>query len=350
MLLSRDTSRATSLDVLAGLAERVTALVRRLVDEGAAAYDIGQLVAELNDRTVVRVLALTAAALEDAGARAPVPFCWLTFGSEARREQTLRTDQDNGLVYADPPPELATEAADYYARFAEAATRGLVAVGFPPCPGNIMASNPKWCQPMAAWARHFRRCMDEPLPERVLGAAIHFDIRPLTGALELGAGLVELVRREAPAHRLFLALLARDVVERRLPTTLLGGLAIARRGPQAGTVDVKGGGTMQLVGAGRVLALELELARHNTIERVRAAGARGVWDDAETREIVDACQVLMRLRVVHQLGQLERGQLPDNRIAPAWLPRADALLLRDALRTVASVQRTVRGRYPEGIG
>ena len=192
--------------------------------------------------------------------------------------------------------------------------------------------------------------MDEPLPGQVLGAAIHFDIRPLAGALELGAGLVELVRREAPAHRLFLALLARDVVERRLPTTLLGGLAIARRGPQAGTVDVKGGETMQLVGAGRVLALELELAKHNTIERVRAAGARGVWDDAETREIVDACQVLMRLRVVHQLGQLERGQLPDNRIAPARLPRADALLLRDALRTVASVQRTVRGRYPEGIG
>jgi CBS domain-containing protein len=350
VLLSRDIGRAASLDVLAGLADQVTALVRRLVADGGSANDIGQLVAELNDRMVVRVLGLTAAALGTGGAGPPVPFCWLTFGSEARREQTLRTDQDNGLVYADPPPELAAATADYYARFAEAAIRGLVAIGFPLCPGDVMASNPRWCQPMSVWTGYFRRCMDEPLPERVLGAAIHFDVRPLTGALELGVGLGELVRREAPTHRLFLALLARDVVDRRVPLTMLGRLSVARRGPQAGTIDVKGGATMQLVGAGRVLALELALAESNTIERVRAAGARGVWSERETREIVDACQVLMRVRLVHQLEQLARGQAPDNRVVPARLSRADALLLRDALRTVSLVQRTVRGRYPEGIG
>jgi CBS domain-containing protein len=213
-----------------------------------------------------------------------------------------------------------------------------------------MASNPKWCQPMAAWARYFRRCLDEPVPERVLGAAIHFDVRPLTGALELGGGLVELVRREAPTHRLFLALLARDVVERRLPLTLLGRLAVPRRGPDAGTVDVKAGGTMQLVGAGRVLALELGLAERNTLDRIRAAAARGIWPETHARELADAGQVLMRLRLVHQLAQLGRGQTPDNRIVPARLSRADALLFRDALRTIGSVQQTVRGRYPEGLG
>jgi CBS domain-containing protein len=350
VLLSRDISRAVSLDVLAGLADRVTALVRRLVDEGGSAYDIGQLVAELNDRMVVRVLDLAAAALDEAGLRAPVPYCWLTFGSEARREQTLRTDQDNGLVYADPPADLATAAAEYYARFATVTIDGLVAIGFPRCPGDVMASNPRWCQPMSAWTRYLLHCMDEPLPERVLGAAIHFDVRPLAGALELGTGLVDLVRGEAPAHRLFLALLARDVVDRRLPVTMLGHLAVTRRGSQAGTIDVKTGGTMQLVGAGRVLALELGLAERNTIERVRAASTRGVWREAEARDVEDACQLLMRVRLVHQLEQLAAGTMPDNRIAPARLTRADALLLRDALRTIAAVQRTVRGRYPEGIG
>lgn len=350
VLLGRDIARALSLDALAGLADRVTGLARDLVAAGTSAYDLGQLVAELNDRLVVRVLGLTAAALQEAGAAPPVPFCWLTFGSEARREQTLRTDQDNGLVYADPSPEVAPSAADYFARFAEAAIRGLVTVGFPPCPGNIMASNPLWCQPMTAWQRYFRRCLEEPVPERVLGAAIHFDVRPLSGALELGAGLVELVRREAPAHRLFLALLAHDVVARRLPLTLLGRLAVPRRGPDAGIVDVKAGGTMQLVGAGRVLALELGLAEHNTLDRIRAAAARGVWPERQAREVTDAGQVLMRLRLVHQLEQLARGQTPDNRIVPARLSRAEALLFRDALRTIGAVQQTVRGRYPEGLG
>ncbi len=350
VLLGRAIGRAASLEALAGLADQVTTLVRRLVEDGGSAYDIGQLVAELNDRMVVRVLGLIETTLDVANGPPPVPFCWLSFGSEARREQTLRTDQDNGLVYSDPPPELAAAAADYYARFAQAAIRGLVAIGFPLCPGNVMASNPRWCQPLAVWAAYLRRCMAEPVPERVLGAAIHFDVRPLAGALELGESLFELVRREAPAHRLCLGLLARDVVARRLPLTMLGRLSVARRGPQAGTVDVKGGGTMQLVGAARVLALELALPERNTIERVRAAGARGVWSEAETREIADAGQVLMRIRLVHQLEQLARGQTPDNRVALARLSRADALLFRDALRTVALVQRTVRGRYPEGLG
>jgi signal-transduction protein with cAMP-binding, CBS, and nucleotidyltransferase domain len=99
-----------------------------------------------------------------------------------------------------------------------------------------------------------------------------------------------------------------------------------------------------------VLALELGLAEHNTLDRIRAAAARGVWPDRQAREITDAGQVLMRLRLVHQLEQLARRQTPDNRIVSAQLSRADALLFREALRVVGGVQQTVRGRYPEGLG
>lgn len=168
--LAREIGRAVSLDALGGLAGRVTDVVRRLLDEGGRAYDIGQLVAELNDRLVVRVLGLTAAALEEVGETAPVPYCWLLFGSEARREQTLRTDQDNGLVYANPPADLVEPAARYYRRFAKEAIRGLVRIGFPPCPGGAMASNPRWCQPLAVWVEYFRSWMTDT---RRLAAALH---------------------------------------------------------------------------------------------------------------------------------------------------------------------------------
>ncbi|MGH7278391.1 MAG: DUF294 nucleotidyltransferase-like domain-containing protein, partial [Candidatus Rokuibacteriota bacterium] len=348
--LGREIGRALSLDALATLAARVTALVGRLVDEGGTAYDIGQIVAELNDRLVVRVLALAAGELEEAGEPAPpVPFCWLTFGSEARREQTLRTDQDNGLVYADPPAELAEGVAAYYTRFAAAAIRGLVTIGFPPCPGDVMASNPRWCRPLSAWERYFRRCMTEPTPEQILAASIHFDVRPLVGALELGERLSGLLRREAPSQRLFLALLARDVVGRRPALTVFGRIAVEGRGPREGRVDVKGGGGMQLVGAARLHALELGVAESNTIDRFRAAGAHGIYGEAQTREITDACQLLMRLRLAHQLEQLARGQTPDNEVTPARLSHADALLLRDALATVRRVQSVVSGRFPRGV-
>ncbi|HEY7541739.1 MAG TPA: DUF294 nucleotidyltransferase-like domain-containing protein [Methylomirabilota bacterium] len=343
--LAREIAGATSLDSLANLAGRVTALVRRLVDEGGTTYAIGQLVAELNDRIVVRVLGLAAGALEAAGEEAPpVRFCWLAFGSEARREQTLRTDQDNGLVYEDPPAYLAARAAEYYGKLANAAIESLVHVGFPRCPANAMASNPTWCQPTSVWEGYFRRWMAEAGPEHVLAACIYFDIRPLGGAMGLATRLVDVVR-EAPEHRAFLGYLASDVVARRLPLTIFGNVAVHRTGPHRGAVDLKGAGGLQLVGAGRLYDLALALGETNTVDRFRAAAVRGVITEVEARDIADAHQNLMRLRLLHQLDCLAQGEIPDNYIVPSRLSRADAVLVREAMRTVAGVQAKIRERF-----
>ena len=344
--VARELDRAPSLEALAALGGRITALVGRLVAEGASAYDVGQFVAELNDRVVLRVLALTAAALETQGLPPPaVPYCWLAFGSEARREQTLRTDQDNGLVYADPPAEVAGAVAAYYARFAEDAVRGLVATGVPLCPGNAMASNPRWCQPLSVWAGYFRTWMDHPSGEELLAASIYFDLRPLAGDLEQGQRLVALVRQEAPSSRVLLGLLARDVVTRRPALTLFGNIAVRRAAGRRATVDIKGGGVMQLTGAGRVAGLELGLEAVNTVDRFHAAAERGLYQREEAREITDAYQHLMRLRLVHQLAQAARGETPDNLVEPGTLSHADRLLFRDALQTVQRVQEGLRQRF-----
>jgi CBS domain-containing protein len=344
--LAREIGRAPSLDRLTGLAARVTTLVRRLVEDGGTAYDIGHLVAELNDRIVRRVLAIATGALADAGFEAPpVPYCWLTFGSEARREQTLRTDQDNGLVYADPPSDLAERAAAYYAKFAATAIEGLVQIGFPRCPGNFMASNPTWCQPVQVWSEYFRRWMTDASPEHVLAACIYFDIRPLGPATDLAGSLVDIVQAEAPQHTPFLRHLAADVASRRLPLTIFGNLAVPRSGPHRGALDIKGSGGLQLVGAGRVYNLALSLGKTNTVDRLRGAAARGAFSDTEAREIGDAYQHLMRLRLVHQLENLAGGKAPDNYIVPSRLSRADALLLRDAMKTISRVQAEIRERF-----
>jgi CBS domain-containing protein len=338
--LSRAIGDARSLDVLKALASDVTQIVRRLVRAGASAYDVGALVAELNDQLVQRVLQLTTEALAAAGDHSTVPYAWLVFGSEARREQTLRTDQDNGLVYADPAPDEADDTASYYARFAENAVRGLVTIGFPPCPGGIMASNPAWCRPLGGWLESFGRWLDHPSPPEVLAASIHFDLRPIAGVVGLGRELGAFIEREAPTRRVFLAMLAQDVVSRPPPLTLFGRIATRR-----GRVDVKGAAAMPLAGAARVHALELGLSEVNTVDRFRAAGARGWYTVAETTEIGDAYHHVLRLRLVHQLAQLDRGMVPDNLIDHRMLSRADALLLRDAFRTVTRVQAGLRERF-----
>jgi len=345
--LSREIERAPAIGALAALAERVTALVRQLLRQGGSAYDIGQLVAELNDRLVLRVLGLVDERLSSE-TPAPVPYCWLAFGSEARREQTLRTDQDNGLVYADPDPGAAAAAAAWYGRFSGEVVRGLVETGFPPCEGGIMASNPRWCQPLAAWRAYFDGWMAVQAPEQILAASIFFDLRPLAGALELAASLRGLVREEAPGQRPFLRFLAHDVVSRPVPLTMFGNVATGR-GERRGRVDVKAGGGMQLVGAGRLHALELGLEETNTVDRFRAAAERGLYKEEVAAEIADAWQHLVRLRLVHQLGQLERGERPDNEVDVRRLSRADAVLLREALRTVARLQAELRERFATSL-
>jgi CBS domain-containing protein len=214
-----------------------------------------------------------------------------------------------------------------------------------------MASNPRWCQPRATWLAYFERWLDHPAPEELLAASIYFDLRALHGRRDLAAPLEHCLRTRAPGARAFLRLLAHDVASRRVPRTLLGNVAVRRRGAARGTVDLKSAGVLQLTGAARVDALALGLAATNTIDRFRGAGERGVYTKAEVQEVTDACQHLMRLRLAHQLERLATGAPPDNRIEPARLSRADAVLLREALATVQRVQRGLRVRFAtEGLG
>jgi CBS domain-containing protein len=344
VVLAREIETAASTEDLARLGARVTALVRRLVDEGGTPYDVGRIVAELNDRIVQRVLARVAAGL-DGGAPPPVAFSWLSFGSEARREQTLRTDQDNGLVYADPPEESRAMVEAYFARFTAEAIAALVAVGFPECPGRIMASEAALRQPVGVWAERFRGWIRESGPEEILAACIFFDVRPVGGAEALAARLRDVIRTEAPGARRFLGFLARDVVDRPVALTVLGNVRVARSGPWRGTVDVKGGGSLQLVGAARLHALALGSDETNTVDRFRAAAAAGLYPDEECREITDAYQHLTRIRLLHQLACVDRGEPPDNHVDPRRLTHADRVLFLDALKTVGRVQSGLKERY-----
>ena len=347
VVLAREIAAADSHAALARAAARITVLVQRLVEGGRRATDIAALVAELNDRLVLRALAAAEAAVAAVEGPAPAatPYCWLVFGSEGRREQTLRTDQDNGLVYADPTRADAAACARWFGRLAGEAIAALVAIGFPPCPAGAMASNPRWCQPLATWRGYFARWMDEPTPEHVLAACMYFDLRPVGGRPDLGRELRALLREEAPRRRHFLSALARDVVERAVPLSVLGRVTPERRGPHRGTVDLKGGGGIHLVGAGRVYALDLGLDATDTAARLAGAAAAGLLPADVASAAVEAHEHLLRLRLRHQLAQTAAGAAPDNRVAPGKLSRHEAVLLREALRTVGEAQAHLRDRY-----
>jgi CBS domain-containing protein len=348
--LVREIESAGSEEGLVALAPRVASVVRWLAGGGAGAAEIGRLVAELNDRLVRRALDLVLSATEAAGhGRPPVPFTWLAAGSEGRREQTLKTDQDNGLVYRDPPAGQEATAATYFEQLATRMGQALSRLGFPPCAGGFMASNPQWRQPERVWRQYFESWMETPQPEALLRASLFFDLRPVAGSDEVGATLWEWVCGRAPSRVLFLRHMAKSALERPVPLGFFGGFVVERSGGHKDLLDLKGRGIFPITQAMRTYALSLGVRETNTLDRLSAAGARGVFTPREVAEVSDAYELVARLRLAHQLACLDGGLPPDNFIDPRTLGKADRLLLKEAFKTIAWVQRHLADRFQTSV-
>jgi CBS domain-containing protein len=344
--LVRDIEGQGTLDGLAESAPRVQGVIKWLAEAGAGAFDIGRIVAELNDRLVGRALELNLAVLEaDGHGPPPLPFTWLAAGSEGRREQTLKTDQDNGLVYADPPPAMRDAAAGYFARLAGIMGETLIRLGFPPCTGGFMASNPPWCQPDSIWRRYFTGWMETQEPEQVLHASLFFDLRPVAGDEAVGRALWEWVCERAPSQRLFLGYMAKAALQRHVPLGLFGGFIVERAGSRKDTLDLKARGVFPVTQAMRVCALSQGLRETNTLERLLVSGREGLFSSREVDDLRDAHEVIARLRLTHQLACLDEGAPPDNFINPETLGKADRLLLKEAFKTIGWLQRWIEDRF-----
>jgi CBS domain-containing protein len=350
--LVRQIEAQGSVDGLVALAAQVPMVIRRLAREGVGAFDLGRLVAEFNDRLVRRTVELTEAVLAEEGRGGPpVPYSWLALGSEGRREQTFKTDQDNGLVYEDPSDDLREVAATYFARLGESVGVALVRQGFPSCPGGYMASNPQWCQPASTWRGYFTSWMMNPHPQRLLDAAIVFDLRPVAGHVAPGDALWAWVCDQAPSQLLFLRYMAWDAVNRTPPLGWFGRFVVERAGPTRGRLDLKGRGVFPMTQAMRVCALSLGLPQTNTVDRLLAVGQRDGFSPAEVKELQDAYEVVFRLRMMHQIACVEAGRPADNLVDPSALSKVDRLLLREAFRTLAWLQRALADRFQTaGLG
>lgn len=343
--LSRAAEAAPSVEALSALMPDVTATTRRLFEEGVSGYELGRIVAEINDVVVRRVFSLVEADLQPAAGVAPVAFCWLALGSEGRREQTIRTDQDNALIYADPPPAARPAVARYFRTLAERAIETLTRLGYPRCPADAMASNPRWCQPLAVWREYFAEWVRDTTVEHLMYSSIFFDFRPVAGDPDLATALRAEIRAQVGAWRSFPRYLAKLAVSHAPPLGLFGRFRRHRTNGGRG-VDLKLGGMLLLTNALRAYAIELGLDETNTLERLEAAArVAGLFSAGEVEDVRQAYETLFGLRLRHQLARLAAGQRPDNILDPYALPRRDQQHLREAFRAIVRLQGKVEDRY-----
>jgi CBS domain-containing protein len=345
--ISRLIQSAGSLEDLAALMPRLTDVTRQLFDQSASGYEIGRVVAEVNDMVVRRALSFAERDLGDveAGGFPPAPFAWLALGSEGRREQTIRTDQDNALVWDDPGPADRRRAERYFGALAERAIATLIRLGYPPCPADAMASNPKWRQPLSVWRHYFAEWVRDTTPQHLIDSSVCLDFRPVVGEARLADALREEIRDQVKAWRSFPRHLAKIAVSHAPAVGLLGRFRLQHQGGRRG-VNLKLGGMLLLGNALRAYAIDLGLAETNTIERLEAATrVGGCFTIAEADDIREAYETIFRLRLRHQLGQLAAGDPPDNLVDPHALSRTEQARLKEALRAIRRLQGKIEDRY-----
>jgi len=307
----------------------VARLIGSLYASGLPVPQIARLASHVNDALVRKLLGW---AEEDLGPP-PVPYAWIVFGSEGRYEQTLLTDQDNALVWADTA-DGAVPA--YFETLARRVVDDLLAAGFPPCVGGYMATN--WQGPLQEWCARFASWVETPEAEAVLKAAIFFDYRTAGGALDLTpiARIVESARAMAP----FLSHMARAALTFRPPLSAFRSLR-----EDGGRLDLKKGGIAPIVGLARVFALDAGTQATNTVDRLAAAADAGFLTRDEVSTLTEAFPFLLRLRLRGQLRAVAAGEKPGNAVALETLSAVERRHLKEAFQAIRDAQKNAAWRY-----
>ncbi len=329
---------AADLQELVATAPDIRHLAHALLAQGLSARSLTELISHLNDLLTERAVQLVAQQQGVDLTRA----CWLSFGSEGRSEQTIATDQDNGLVFAADDP--VAERARWLA-LGQQVNDTLDTCGYPLCRGLIMAGQPDCCLAVDEWTERFAHWIDQGAPEDLLKASIYFDLRPLAGALSLAAPLREFVRTRAAQMPRFTRQLAQNALRNAPPLNWRGALDPQLEGAHE-WIDLKLHGTMVFVDAARLYALAQGVDATGTRARFEAVGAALQIEPRECQTWIGAFEFLQMLRLrVQAPGDTQAPQHNPNRLDLKTLNHIDQRILKESFRAAQRLQQRMTLDY-----
>jgi PAS domain S-box-containing protein len=334
-LLLGEIQAAVSPEALRDSRAKLPVFVKALLESGARVETITRIMTTVSDAIAARLIALAEGELGPPPAR----YAFLVLGSEAREEQTLATDQDNALVYADVPEAQRAAAQDYFRRLGERVCAGLDLAGYRRCPGEVMASNPKWSQPVAQWRRYFAECVAAAKPQDLLDVNVFFDLRCAWGEVSLVTELRQHLHEQlaGDTRHTFFFHLAQSTLQFRPPRGFFGNIQLEAAGEDGARFNIKAA-IIPLVNFARIYALQHGYAETNTLDRLRRLRDQGRLVPSSHDELAQAYGALMQMRLTHQAAQMQRGLPPDNAIDPAELTQLDRSMLKKIFADIAVFQ------------
>ncbi|MEH6493433.1 DUF294 nucleotidyltransferase-like domain-containing protein [Halopseudomonas sp.] len=329
-----------SVAELQSLLPDVRATFVRMARDEASAHMIGSAMSGIGRSFTQRLIELA----EDQLGPAPVPYSFMALGSMARDEQLVVTDQDNALVLDDSFDPKQHD--DYFLKLATFVSDGLAACGYTYCKGGIMATNPKWRQPLKVWRKYFSDWIANPKPEALLNSCIFFDLDSVYGESALVEELQELLAEQASRSEAFLGALARNALNRTPPLGFFRTFVMEKDGEHKNVINLKRRGTAPLTDLIRVHALACGSRAQNSFERLDAIAATKLMPPEALERLRYALEFLSLVRIRHQALAIEEADEPDNDVEPENISAAERQALKDAFQVLSNAQKFLRFRYP----
>ncbi|MEJ2912294.1 DUF294 nucleotidyltransferase-like domain-containing protein [Pseudoalteromonas sp. C12FD-1] len=298
---------------------------------------IGKLLSGLTDALTSRLIHL----FQEENGAAPTSFCFICFGSQAREEQTLHSDQDNGLLL---PDDLSEQHQAYFKHMGEFVCEQLVECGIRRCPGNIMASSDECRMSVSKWCERFFKWIKSPTPNAMLNCKIFFDLRFIEGSNALYSGFCEQLNRIS-RDELFYAAMATDIRASSVPIGLFNKLKTQKSDNNHKYIDLKKHGVVIINDIVRLYALKAGIKRANTQERLDALLKHTLLNKDDIYNLKDCWRFLTQLRFSTQIN--EEG-LPSNCINPDKLSSLERHQLKEAFYLVKQAQQAAAFKFARG--
>lgn len=333
--------RALNREELYLVSRALPDLVSKMIVAHVRADEIGRVITSITDAMTRQLIHL---AQRNFGPE-PCDFAWVVFGSQARQDQMLGSDQDNGLILDNSANE---QADDYFKKFAAYVNEGLDRAGLRYCPGDIMAMTDQWRQPLRVWRDYFTRWIRQPEPKALMHASIFYDIRHVAGRKNLSDQLREHVLEEARKNTIFLACMSENACQNSPPLGFFKQFVLEKDGDHNPVLDLKHRGTVPIVAATRLYCLAHGISAVNTMDRLAALEERQILAASERKNLEDAHEFIAALRLEGQGRAIAEDREPGNNIDPKMLSPLVRHQLKDAFSVVADSQKLLKMRFGHG--
>jgi len=329
--LSSIIHKTNSIESLAEMSQLLPKLQVKLEKLGSSADHAGKTISAITMALTKRLIEMA----EKKYGPAPVPYAWLAAGSQARQEQLAHSDQDNALIICN---SMKPEDDEWFKNLATYVCDGLATCGFIYCPGDIMATNPKWRQTQKTWQNYFSSWVDTPSPQALLNGSVFFDLETIYGDTSLLGKVRKEMLSKTKSNTLFIAHLSKNALALRPPLGFFRDFVLSQNGKHKASLDLKHNGLAPIVDLARIYALAEGINAVNTIERIQQAAGTPSLSSSSAESLIDAYEFLGILRMSHQAQQLQNNEPADSFLSPKDISKLEREHLKDAFKVIKTLQ------------